>query len=317
MVHHNSLALGIDISKQKLDVACSDHARVTSFPYTKAGLKTLLQLVNECRPTIICVEATGGLERQLLAMLHQHKLPVAVVNPRQIRDFARAANQLAKTDEIDARTIARFAQLMQPRCTPALTPDQQKIRDFTARKRQVTKLIVQEKNRLATTADTVLRRMIQAAIALYEQQRMEIDETLRVLIEANKETQTRARIIASVPGLGHASVAALLADLPELGTLNRQQIARLVGVAPTNRDSGTLRGKRTTGGGRVELRNALYMPTIVAKQYNPKIKAFYDRLVTNGKPKLVALIAAMRKLLTILNVMVREGTMWQNEPKMT
>lgn len=317
MNDHNTTYVGIDVSKNKLDVAFSNAANVQTIPYTKQGLKQLLSSLKKFPATLICLEATGGIERELLTVLHQHHFPVSVVNPRQIRDFARARNQLAKTDQIDARIIAQFAQLMQPRLTHPLTALQQKLRDLTARKRQVNKLLVQEKNRLATTSDQEIQKMIGQTIKLFEKQLETIRTQIQELIEADEQSQTRARIIESVPGLGPATVATLLAELPELGQLNRQQIARLVGVAPTNRDSGTMRGKRTTGGGRVDVRNALFMPTIVAKQYNPKLKAFYDRLVDNGKPKMVALIAAMRKLLTILNVMIREGKTWQQSPFQT
>jgi transposase len=194
---------------------------------------------------------------------------------------------------------------------------QQKLRDLTTRRRQVSRMIVREKNRLGTTLDKDIRKMIQQVIKLYEKQLQAIQDKQQKIIEDDEQTQAKARIITSVPGLGPATVATLISQLPELGNLNRQQIARLVGVAPTNRDSGKLRGKRTIGGGRTDVRNALYMPTIVAKQYNPKIKAFYDRLVENGKPKMVAIIASMRKLLTILNVMIREGKTWNQQLQST
>ncbi len=314
MTNHNTIYVGIDVSKDKLDVAFSNVTSVQTIPYTKQGLKQLLSSLKKSPVAIICLEATGGIERELVTVLHQQELPVSVVNPRQIRDFARASNQLAKTDQIDARVIAQFAQVMQPRLTTPLSESQQKLRDLTARKRQVTKQLIQEKNRLRTTSDREIQKMIQQAITFYENQLETLQAQLEEIIQADELAQAKARIIDSVPGLGPATVATLISELPELGQLNRQQIARLVGVAPTNRDSGTMRGKRTTGGGRVDVRNALYMPTIVAKQYNPTIKAFYDRLVDNGKPKMVALIAAMRKLLTILNVMIRDGKTWNQIP---
>ncbi len=317
MFHHNKISAGIDVSKYKLDVAFSHQPRIETLPYTPQGLKQLVTSLKEAGVQIVCLEATGGYERLLVSSLHSEGIPVAVVNPRQIRDFARAQNQLAKTDRIDARVIARFPLLMNPRPTPTLSATQQKIRDLTARKRQVVKLLVQEKNRLAATYDPDIQRLIEQGVAFYEQQLCELRRQLMALIEADEQAQSKARIIDSIPGLGPATVTTLIAELPELGTLNRQQIARLVGVAPTNRDSGTLRGKRTTGGGRVEVRNALYMPTVVAKQHNPRIKAFYDRLVAAGKPKMVALIACMRKLLTILNVMIREGNQWQRKTAVT
>jgi transposase len=315
MDHHNTTVIGIDVSKEKLDVAGLHPSRVLTLQYSSAGLKQLLASLQEIQPGLVCLEATGGLERPLVDALHRQEVPVAVVNPRQIRDFARARNQLAKTDQIDARIIAQFGELLKPRTTAPLTETQQKLRDLTTRARQVNKLLIQEKNRLGTTIDKDIQKMIRQAIRLYEKQLQTVRAAQQELIDQDATAQASAKIIASVPGLGPASVSVLISELPELGTLNRQQIARLVGVAPTNRDSGTLRGKRTTGGGRTAIRNALYMPIIVAKQYNSKIKMFYDRLLENGKPKMVALIACMRKLLTILNVMIREGKTWNEQPQ--
>jgi transposase len=317
MDHLNTLVIGIDVSKEKLDVAGLRPSRVQTLDYSQAGLKQLLASLKHVQPRLVCLEATGGWERHLVEALHRHGFPVAVVNPRQIRDFARAKGQLAKTDQIDARVIAQYGELLQPKTTAPLTKNQQKLRDLTTRARQVTKLLIQEKNRLATTVDKDIQKLIRQAIQLYEKQLQTVREAQQKLIDQDEQTQATARIIASVPGLGPASVSVLISELPELGTLNRQQIARLVGVAPTNRDSGTLRGKRTTGGGRVEVRNALYMPTVVAKQHNSKIKAFYDRLLKNGKPKMVALIASMRKLLTMLNTMIRNGKTWNEQPQTT
>lgn len=323
MIQSNKLAtqfktfVGIDVSKDKFDVASSNLPKGKSFAYTKSGLKQFLLSLKDSEEPFICLEATGGLERELVRTLQEDGFPVAVVNPRQIRDFARASNQLAKTDQIDARVIAQFAEKMQPRITPALTVPQQKLRDLTARRRQLSSMLVQEKNRLGSTADQEICKMIEKVIKLYEQQLKMIQQKQQRLIEEDEQAQTKARIIESVPGLGPATVSVLIAELPELGNLNRQQIARLVGVAPTNRDSGTMRGKRTTGGGRTTIRNALFMPTVVAKRYNPRIKTFYDRLVEKGKPKMVALIASMRKLLTILNTMIKEGKTWNKNLKTT
>lgn len=317
MNHLNTRVVGIDVSKEKLDVAGLHPSRVQTLEYSKSGLKQLLASLKQLQPHLVCLEASGGWERQLVEALHRHGLPVAIVNPRQIRDFARAKGQLAKTDQIDARIIKDYGELLQPKTTAPLTKNQQKLRDLTTRARQISKLLIQEKNRLATTVDKDIQKLIRQAIGLYEKQLQTVREAQHMLIDQDEQTQATAKIIASVPGLGPASVSVLISELPELGTLNRQQIARLVGVAPTNRDSGTLRGKRTTGGGRVEIRNALYMPTVVAKQYNSKIKTFYDRLLKNGKPKMVALIASMRKLLTMLNTMIRNGKTWNEQPQTT
>lgn len=310
MDDHSNICVGIDVSKKNLDIADTTRSKTETIPYTTSALKQFLSSLKKLQPTLICLEATGGLERELVAFLHKHDFDVAVVNPRQIRDFARANNQLAKTDQIDARIIAQFAQLLKPRITQPITETQQTIKDLTARKRQVSKALVQENNRLARTIDKSICKMVNQVIKLYEKQKTTIERQLVELIATDEAAQEKSRIIQSTPGLGPASAAVLIAELPELGTVNRQQIGRLIGVAPTNRDSGTMRGKRTTGGGRSQVRTALFMPVIVAKQYNPKIKAFYDRLIEKGKPKMVALIAAMRKLITILNVMIRDGKTW-------
>lgn len=312
MTQHNRCFAGIDVSQHQLDVALADQSFTKTFDYSTAGLQRLTEFLEEHAPQLVCLEATGGLERPLVEHLQARGFDVAVVNPRQIRDFARAANQLAKTDALDARLIAQFAERMQPRLTPPLDEFRRKLLDLTSRRRQVRHMLVQEQNRLGTTVDKDLRRMIRQALRLYEQQRRELDDRIAALIEQNAQLQSQARLLRSVPGIGPATVGVLLAELPELGQLNRQQIARLVGVAPTNRDSGTLRGKRTTGGGRVTLRNALFMPTIVATQHNPRIRAFYQQLLKRGKTKMVALIAAMRKLLVILNVMARTQQPWRN-----
>ena len=317
MAQHNTCFAGIDVSKHTLDLALADQPAVKTFDYSTTGLTRLTQFLEEHAPQLICLEATGGLERPLVEHLQARGFEVAIVNPRQIRDFARAANQLAKTDAIDARIIAQFAERMQPRVTPPLDEFRRKLLDLTGRRRQVQHMLVQEQNRLGTTVDKDLRRMIRQALRLYEQQRLELDEHIATLIEQNEQLQSQAKLLRSVPGIGPATVGVLLAELPELGQINRRQIARLVGVAPTNRDSGTLRGKRTTGGGRVTLRNALFMPTLVATQYNPRIRAFYQQLLQRGKTKMVALIAAMRKLLTILNVMARTQQPWRNSTKTT
>jgi transposase len=317
MTNSNKTFVGIDVAKDKFDVAYSNLPKGKTFAYTKIGLKQFLLSLKDSEDVFICLEATGGLERELVRTLQENGYPVAVVNPRQVRDFARASNQLAKTDQIDARIIAQFAEKMNPRITQPLTVPQQKLRDLTARRRQVSNMLVQEKNRLGSTPDQEIRKMIQKIIKLCEKQLETIQAKQQRLIEEDEQMQAKARIITSVPGLGPASVSVLISELPELGNLNRQQIARLVGVAPTNRDSGTMRGKRTTGGGRTAIRNALYMPTIVAKLHNSKIKTFYDRLVENGKPKMVAIIASMRKLLTILNTMIKEGKTWNKNHKTT
>lgn len=312
MQQHTMSSVGIDVSKHNLDVALAGQPHVRSFPYTQAGLRSLIAFLRRHDPAIVCLEATGGLERALQDRLHEEELPVAVVNPRRIRDFGRAMDQLAKTDAIDARLIARFADRMQPRLTPRPAESRRKLQTLKTRRSQVKDILVQEQNRLGATADPEVRQLLEQAIGFYRTQCARLDEQIRGLIEADEQMQAKARLLRSVPGVGPVTTAVLLAELPELGELNRRQIARLVGVAPVNRDSGTLKGKRTTGGGRKQIRTALYMPIVVATQHNPKIKAFYERLVARGKLKSVALIAAMRKLLAILNVMLRNRQSWKS-----
>lgn len=309
-MNSNNNCVGIDVAKDKLDVFITANEKLITIPNDPLGHRQLLKLLEDSRSERICMEATGGLERTLAKTLSSSNFEVSVVNPRQIRDFAKAAGKLAKTDAIDARVIALFAQRMQPRITVPLSKTQQKLKDLAARRRQLSADIVREQNRLGNAHDKGVQSMIKKMIKLLQNQMKTLETKIQAVIQSDDLMQRRAGILTSVPGIGPASVGVLIAELPELGTLNRKQIARLIGVAPTNRDSGTLRGKRTTGGGRVHVRNALYMPTIVAKLHNPKIKHFYDRLVLAGKPKLVALIAAMRKLITIINKMIKEETRW-------
>jgi len=310
MNNYAKMVVGIDVSKHKLDLATSNQKQVQTFNYNKIGLKQIISFLKKFKPELVCLEATGDYERRLLNILHQNNFKVAVVNPNQIRCFARARNQLAKTDRIDAHIIAQFAAIMDPRITPPLKGTEQKMRDFIARRRQVNKLLTQEKNRLATTVDKTLQKMIRQTIRLFEKQIKSIESELDELIEADDDAQEKSQIITSTPGLGQITAVVLVTELPELGKLNRKQISKLVGVAPINRESGKFRGKRMISGGRSEIRKALFMPTLVAKTHNPKIKAFYDRLLANGKPPKVALIACMRKMLIILNVMIRDGKRW-------
>ncbi|APZ91292.1 IS110 family transposase [Fuerstiella marisgermanici] len=309
-MQHNNLCAGIDVAKAKLDVALSSGKRVTTFGNDADGHQQLLRFLETAQASLVCLEATGGYERSLVAALHKACHATAVVNPRQIRDFARAAGQLAKTDAIDAAIIARYARTMQPRQTTPLPKAHQQLRDLAARRRQVVAMRISEQNRLQITCDKSIQTLIRKSMTMLEKQINVIEERMARLIDKDTELARRKRILLSVPGIGPATVGVLLAELPELGMLNRGQIAKLIGVAPTNRDSGTLRGKRTTGGGRAHIRKALYMPVVVAKKHNPAIKRFYERLLENGKAPLCAIVAAMRKLITILNVMIRDDKLW-------
>lgn len=310
MKKDNNVFVGVDVSKAALDVCLRPQEKNRRFDHDDDGIQQLVDWLQAYRVQQVCLEATGGLERRLVNTLQKAGFSVAVVNPRQIRDFARAMNRLAKTDRIDAGVIALFAEKMEPRETMPRSKNNEKLRALRTRRQQVVDMIVREENRLHTESDPEVRKMIQKAIKLYRQQKQEIEKKLERCLAQEKNLQHKADLLQTVPGVGPATATAFVIDLPELGQLNRQQIARLVGVAPTNRDSGTLRGKRTTGGGRAHVRRALFMATLVATRHNPKIKRFYQHLLLQGKEKMVALVAAMRKLLIILNSMVKQQKPW-------
>jgi transposase len=307
---HHTFA-GIDISKNFLDLATNRSKDVQRFAYDQAGLASLVKRIKTIKPTLIAMEATGGLERRLHHHLAHAGFDVAVVNPRRVRDFARAFDQLAKTDAIDARIIASFAEVTKPRPCPMPEIHEQKLQALVVRRRQVVQSKTRESNRLERTYDADMRAMIQQAVRLYTRQIEKIEQQIAAVIAASEHLQQRNDLLRSAPGIGPATAGALIAELPELGRLNRQEIAKLVGVAPINRDSGQMRGKRTTVAGRTSVRNALFMATLVATKHNPAISAFFQRLVGNGKSKMVALVASMRKFLTILNIMIRQQTPWK------
>jgi len=308
---------GVDVSLKTLDSCVLPTNKRGTLPNDLVGVAALAQDFLAQGVTLVCLEATGGLERLLVKELQRVGIPVAVINPRQIRDFARALNRLAKTDRLDAHTIALFGERMRPSPSPPTTENAEKLQALTTRRNQVSDVLVQERNRLARTWDDSMRRLIEQAIQLYEQQLQSLSEEIAKLLASDVQFQNTARLVQSVPGIGAVTAGAIAADLPELGKLNRQQVARLVGVAPINRDSGQLRGKRMTGGGRRTLRKALYMPTLVAIKHNPKIRAFYLHLLQKGKPKMVALIACMRKLLTLLNILVKSNQAWRQNAAAT
>jgi transposase len=258
----------------------------------------------------IVVESTGGYEVPLVGELHTAGMPVVVINPRQVRDFARATGRLAKTDRIDAEVLALFAQVIRPPLRPVPDEFLRKMKELVARRRQLVVLRQAEANRTEHARQGVICRSIQHVLKAIDMQIRSIEQAIARCIESNPIWQRRVEILTSVPGLAERTAAALVANLPELGTLNRRQAAALVGVAPINRDSGMMRGKRTTGGGRATVRIALYMPTLVAIRHNPVIKTFYQRLLANGKAKMTAVIASMRKLVTMLNAMIRENRTW-------
>jgi transposase len=302
--------VGIDVAKRHWDLGINGQQQTTRFAADQAGLAALVDRLDAIAPALVCVEATGGYERLLVEALHQRGIPVSVVNPRQVRDFARALGQLAKTDKIDALVLARFAAQMNP--TPDERPreNQQRLQSLRARRQQVVHTLTQEKNRLATAPNSETRESIRRAIKFYQDELQELDRQIAELAQSDADFCQAIKLLTSVPGVGNVTAAGLLADLPELGTLSRGEAAKLVGLAPINRDSGTLRGKRMIGGGRSQVRRVLYMATLVATRYNEVIRAYYQRLVAAGKAKMTALVACMRKLLLILNAMLKNQTTW-------
>ena len=261
---------------------------------------------------MVLVEASGGLELPLVATLATGELPVVVVNPRQVRDFARATGKLAKTDALDAAVLAHFAEAVRPPVRPLRDAETQVLNSLVARRHQVMTMLVSEKNRLSAAATVAVRPRIEAHIAWLERELEDLDEGLRRTLRQSPVWREKDDLLRTVPGVGEQLSLTLLAYLPELGTLDRRQIAALVGVAPFNRDSGTLRGKRTVWGGRARIRATLYMGALVASRFNPVIRDFYQRLLAAGKPKKLALTACMRKLLVILNSMLKHRSPWRD-----
>lgn len=306
------VCVGIDVSKAQLDLACRPAGPACSAPQTEAGLATLVAHLRTLQPTVIVLEATGGLERPLVRALVDAALPVVVVNPRHVRDFAKATGHLAKTDALDAQVLARFAEAVRPPLRPVPDAPTQALAALLARRRQLVDMLTAEKNRLGQ-APTRVQKRIRAHLTWLTTEWARVDDDLDQAIRHSPLWQAQETLLQSVPGVGPVVTRTLLADLPELGTLNRKQIAALVGVAPFNRDSGTLRGRRTVWGGRAPVRAALYMGALVGVRHNPGLKAFYQRLRHAGKRPKVALVACMRKLLTLLNAILKHRTPWRAE----
>jgi transposase len=283
---------------------------IRTFGTMREELAALVAWLEQLKPRAICLEATGGYERVLCTALHRRRLPVSVINPRQIRDFARSQGELAKTDAIDAAVIAHVAATFQPDPDEPPTPALERLRALRARRQQVVYSLTQEKNRLATAPDDEARESIKEAIGFYDRQLQELDRRIAELTAVDPAFRQRLALLVTVPGVGVVTAAGLIAELPELGTMNRGQAAKLVGLAPINRDSGTLRGKRMIGGGRAQVRRSLYMATIVATRHNQLIRSHYRQLLARGKTKMTALVACMRKLLLILNAIIKTNSPW-------
>jgi len=303
------LVIGIDVGKEKLDVGRHDEKRVRTWPNDEAGRAKLSDWVNEQEPELVVVEASGGYEAAMVSELVERGLAVALVNPSRVRAFARAEGLLAKTDKIDARLIARFGATMKPQAQARREQAQLELNQWVTRRRQLVVMLTAEKNRLQT-APKAIQAQIRSHLEWLQTQIAELEQLINQAIASNPTWRETARRVETVPGIGAITASTLLADLPELGQLNRQKIAALVGVAPFNHDSGKHRGKRRIFGGRTSVRSVLYMATLSAIRHNPVIKSFYQHLLAKGKVKKVALTACMRKLLVIVNAMVKSGQDW-------
>lgn len=304
-----AIYVGIDVSQERLDVAVRPAGDSWGVGYDQPGLEKLATELVELCPAAVVLEATGNLEVPAVAALAAAGLPVVVVNPRQVRDFAKATGRLAKTDLLDAQVLAHFAEAVRPAQRPLPDAQTQELAALTTRRNQVITMLVAEKNRLGRAAAGV-RPSIQSHIAWLERELGDLDQGLRQTIRRSPLWRDRDDLLRSVPGVGEQLSITLLAYLPELGTLGRKQIAALVGVAPMNRDSGRMRGQRSVWGGRARVRAALYMGALVGSRHNPVLRDLYQRLLAAGKAKKLALTACMRKLLTIINAMVKSGQHW-------
>ena len=301
--------IGIDVAQATLEVAVRPTGKQWRVANDAAAIEELVPQLRALHPQLIVLEATGGLELPLLAALGSARLPVVAVNPRQVRDFAKALGQLAKTDVLDAQVLAHFAEAVRPAVRPLPDAATQALAALVTRRRQLVEMLVAEENR-RRSAPVAIRADIQAHIVWLRKRLTDLDQELGQVLRSSPLWREREDVLRSVPGIGPTVTATLLAELPELGALGRKQIAALVGVAPLNRDSGPLRGNRTVWGGRATVRAALYMATLVATRRNPVIRALYARLLAAGKLKKVALTACMRKLLVILNALLKHRTRW-------
>lgn len=302
--------IGIDVSKAVLDVYILPCNKYMQFKNDLKGIKKLCEKLKSFSQASIVMEATGGYEKSVAQSLQKTGFSTSVINPRHIRNFAKALGKLAKTDRIDAEVIALFANKMQPSANVEYNENQQKLVELNARRRQLIEMIVMEKNRLDKVSGK-LKKSIQRVIKMLEKELQAINEALEKLIQGNADYAQKNALLKSIKGVGPVVAAGIIADLPELGNVDAKQISALAGLAPYNRDSGTLRGKRAIWGGRTSVRTTLYMATLVATKHNPQIKSFYKRLCSAGKLKKVAITACMHKLLIIMNAMIKHGEPWR------
>jgi|SRR5579872_6247 len=304
--------VGLDVSSRYIDGASWPDKVTWQVDATSSGIEQLVERIAELAPKIVVLEASGGYEALAAGTLAAAGLPIAVVNPRQVRDFARATGQLAKNDRIDALILARFAEAVKPEVRPLRSEAASELQSLLARRSQVLSMIVAERNRLGRAAPRV-QPGIKAHIAWLEHQRDDLDTDLQEAVKQSPVWREKDNLLRSIPGVGQGLSVTLISELPELGTLTPKRIAALAGLAPHARDSGVLRGKRKIWGGRRRVRTALYMPTVCAITHNPTIRAYHQRLIAAGKPEKVALVACMRKLLTICDALLRKGEPWNSE----
>lgn len=310
MNDNNALYIGIDISKKQLDMALSTDNSCWSCDNTDEALENLAKQLKKLNPALVVLEATGGLEISVAGTLAIQGLPVVVVNPRQVRDFAKAKGVLAKTDRLDARVIAQFAEAVHPPVRPLKDEDLQRLDALVVRRRQLVEMLSAEKNRFSAAPKSI-KADIKTHITWLEKRLRDVDNQLKQAIKSSPLWREKDEVLQSCPGVGPVLSVCLLSNLPELGKLNRKQIAALAGVAPFNRDSGKMRGRRSIWGGRSDVRAMLFMSTLTGIRCNPVLKPFYEQLRANGKEHKVAMTACMRKLLTILNAMLKNNTPWQ------
>jgi transposase len=310
MTNASEVFVGIDISKAHLDAAVYGSAPSWRVPNSDEGIAALVRQLQALAPTLIVLEATGGFELHLVAELCAARLPTVVTNPRQARNFARSTGKLAKTDKLDAHLLAHMGAALRPEPRPLPSAQEEQLEALLTRRRQLIEMRTVEKNRLVTVRPS-MRADIQEHLAWLKEKLAKLDKEIDQFVQGSPLWQAKDELLQTVPGVGRITASTLLALLPELGTLKRQQIAALVGVAPVNRDSGRKRGKRHIFGGRAPVRSVLYMAALSAKRRNPIIKKFYERLLEQGKEKKVALVACMRKLVVILNAMLRSNQAWR------
>lgn len=304
--------VGIDVAKAHLDVHVLPAGEAFTVARDGESVASLADRLKTLSPSLVVLEATGGFETLVAATLGGAGLPVAVINPRQIRDFARSAGRLAKTDALDAEVIALFAQRMQPEPRPLADEQTRTLSELVARRRQLVEMMTAERNRRPRLSRKSLVKALDRHLAVLQKDLSALEEEIKDTIRGMPIWREREDLMRSVPGVGPTLARTIIADVPEIGTLDRKKVAALIGVAPLNWDSGTYRGRRTTWGGRSKVRAVLYMAALAASRCNPILRSFYQRLLNAGKPRKLALVAVMRKLLTILNAIVRDQTPWQN-----